>query len=131
VFQVTSGRFFAAAMARRAKDAIRRASASTKPSSSAPGSARLMYPYRSAVIAVEAIAAQHDFERAAAADQMSAQSAESGSSFPKNRWLISPSVSASQLECEEIHNEHTDRAFGVELLSASGSCQRRQSRDQP
>src|SRR5438067_543076 len=42
-------RFFAAAMARRSKEAIRRASASTKPSSSASGSARLTYPYRSAV----------------------------------------------------------------------------------
>src|SRR5882724_7145786 len=40
---------FAAAMARRSKEAIRRASASTKPSSSASGSARLTYPYRSAV----------------------------------------------------------------------------------
>ena len=36
-------RFFAAAMARRSKEAIRRASASTKPSSSASGSARLTY----------------------------------------------------------------------------------------
>jgi hypothetical protein len=42
-------RFFAAAMARRSKKAIRRASTSTKPSSSASGSARLTYPYRSAV----------------------------------------------------------------------------------
>src|SRR5207249_4861109 len=42
-------RFFAAAMARRSKEAIRRASASTKPSSSTSGSARLTYPYRSAV----------------------------------------------------------------------------------
>src|SRR5579864_978416 len=40
---------FAAAMARRSKDAMRRASASTNPSSSASGSARLTYPYRSAV----------------------------------------------------------------------------------
>src|SRR5882762_5804649 len=40
---------FAAARARRSKEAIRRASASTKPSSSASGSARLTYPYRSAV----------------------------------------------------------------------------------
>ncbi len=63
-------RFFAAAMARRAKDAIRRASVSTKPSRSAPGSARLIYPYRSAVIAVEVIAAEDDFEGAAAADHM-------------------------------------------------------------
>src|SRR5882757_597748 len=38
---------FAAAMACRSKEAIRRASASTKPSSSASGSARLTYPYRS------------------------------------------------------------------------------------
>src|SRR5438132_560525 len=36
-------------MARRSKEAIRRASASTKPPSSASGSARLTYPYRSAV----------------------------------------------------------------------------------
>src|SRR4029077_10934281 len=42
-------RFFAAAMARRSKEAIRLASASTKASSSASGSARLTYPYRSAV----------------------------------------------------------------------------------
>src|SRR5437870_8364306 len=42
-------RLFAAAMARRSKEAIRRASASTKPSSSASASARLTYPYRSAV----------------------------------------------------------------------------------
>ena len=56
-------RFFAAAMARRAKDAIRRANVLTKPSRSAPGSARLIYPYRSAVIAVEVIAAEGDFER--------------------------------------------------------------------
>src|SRR5881628_2596537 len=42
-------RFFAAAIGRRSKDAIRRASPSTKPSSSASGSARLTYPYRSAV----------------------------------------------------------------------------------
>src|SRR5712671_2688916 len=41
--------FFAAAMGRRSKLAIRRASASTKPSSSLSGSARLTYPYRSAV----------------------------------------------------------------------------------
>src|SRR5580693_5198133 len=40
---------FAAAMARRSKEAIRRASASTKPSSSESRSARLTYPYRSAV----------------------------------------------------------------------------------
>src|SRR5258708_18689612 len=37
-------RFFAAAMARRSKEAIRRASASTKPSRSATGSARLTSP---------------------------------------------------------------------------------------
>src|ERR1700733_8582428 len=42
-------RFFAAAIGRRSKEAIRRASASTKLSSSASGSARLTYPYRSAV----------------------------------------------------------------------------------
>ena len=46
-------RFFAAAIARRSKEAIRRASASTKPSSSASGSARLTYPYRSAVSGVQ------------------------------------------------------------------------------
>src|SRR3954463_1497448 len=63
-------RFFVAAMARRAKDAIRGTSVSTKPSRYAPGSARLIYPYRSALIAVEVIAAEDDFERAAAADQM-------------------------------------------------------------
>ena len=43
-------RFFAAAMARRSKEAIRYASAPTKPSSSASGSAQLTYPYRSAVL---------------------------------------------------------------------------------
>src|SRR6267143_5231100 len=42
-------RFFAAAIARRSKEAIRRAIASTKPSNSASGRARLTYPYRSAV----------------------------------------------------------------------------------
>src|SRR6266705_347710 len=42
-------RFFAAAIARRSKEAIRRAIASTKPSSSASGRARLTYPYRPAV----------------------------------------------------------------------------------
>jgi hypothetical protein len=41
-------RFFAAAIARRSKEAIRRASMSTKPSNSASGSDRLTYPYRSA-----------------------------------------------------------------------------------
>jgi len=40
-------RFFAPAMARRSKEAIRRSGASTKPSSSASGSARLTYRYRS------------------------------------------------------------------------------------
>src|SRR3954471_16748433 len=62
-------RFFVAAMARRAKGATRGASVSTKPSRSAPGSGRLIYPYRSALIAIEVIAAEDDFERAAAADQ--------------------------------------------------------------
>src|SRR5438270_1882893 len=42
-------RFFAAAIGRRSKEAIRRASTSTKASSSSSGSARLTYPYRSAV----------------------------------------------------------------------------------
>ena len=60
-------RFFAAAMARRSKEAIRRASASTKPSSSASGSARLTYPYR---LAVEIVRAENDFERPTATDQM-------------------------------------------------------------
>jgi hypothetical protein len=63
-------RLFAAAMARRSKEAIRRASASTKPSSSESGSARLTYPYRSAVSPSKSFAAENDFERAAAADQM-------------------------------------------------------------
>src|SRR5437879_2418296 len=63
-------RFFAAAMARRSKEAIRRASASTKPSSSASGSARLTYPYRSCGIAVEIVRAENDFERPTAPDQM-------------------------------------------------------------
>src|SRR5580700_3765468 len=63
-------RFLAAAMARRSKEAIRRASASTNWSSSASGSARLTYPYRSACVAIEVVRAENDFERAAAADQM-------------------------------------------------------------
>jgi len=41
-----------------------RASASTKPSSSESGSARLTYPYRSGGVAVEVIRAENDFERA-------------------------------------------------------------------
>jgi hypothetical protein len=60
-------RFFAAAIGRRSKEAIRRASTSTKPSSSASGSARLTYPYRSAVSPSKSFA--NDLERAAAADQ--------------------------------------------------------------
>jgi hypothetical protein len=62
-------RLFAAAMARRSKEAIRRASASTKPSSSESGNARLTYPYRSAVSPSKSFA-ENDFERAATADQM-------------------------------------------------------------
>src|ERR1700688_2695539 len=49
-------RFFAAARARRSKEAILRARASTKPSSSASGSARLIYPHRSAVSAGKSLA---------------------------------------------------------------------------
>jgi len=63
-------RFFAAAMARRSKEAIRRASASTKPSSSASGSARLTYPYRFRGVAVEVVRAEDDFKRSTATDQM-------------------------------------------------------------
>jgi len=52
-------RLFAAAMARRSKEVIRRASASTKPSSSESGSARLTYPYRSAVSPSKSFAPIH------------------------------------------------------------------------
>ena len=62
-------RFFAVASGYRSKDAIRRASASTKSSSSASGCARLTYPYRSAVSPSKFVRAENDFERAAAADQ--------------------------------------------------------------
>jgi len=55
--------FFAAAMGRLSKLAIRRASASTKPSSSLSGSARLTYPYRSAVSPSKSFETEHDFER--------------------------------------------------------------------
>jgi len=57
-------RFFAAAMARRAKERDPTRERVDKASRSAPESARLIYPYRSAVIAVEVIAAEDDFERA-------------------------------------------------------------------
>ena len=62
-------RFFAAAMARRSKEAIRRASASTKLSSSASGSARLTYPYRSAVSPSKSFAPR-TIERPTPTDQM-------------------------------------------------------------
>ena len=61
-------RFFAAAIGRRSKDAIRRASTSTKPSSSASGSARLTYPYRSAALPVEVVCTENDFKRTTSPD---------------------------------------------------------------
>ena len=63
-------RLFAAAMARRSNEAIRRASASTKPSSSEFGKrpVDVSVPFRG--VAVEVARAENDFERATAADQI-------------------------------------------------------------